>query len=371
MSETKQDTDVEAECMFQQGANYMFGIRGVEKDEDLAYFYLFVSARLGHEISRGVCGRDDLTLRRAKLGLYRRVLLPGDLKRNRLRGSGNGSGSSLSRSFFGSSIFDGNVLPLVCGYLTGDGCDMGWRFPDPPKRHAILRAINLPDKDVHSIPAWGMRINDISLVDLSRNARFHDLTPLLFAPKIKGPFLLELTSVSDLRPLAAMDTSSIDNLDLMSSRVSDLSPLRDMDTSSLNCLCLGTHVNSRLLGLLRTDALRELYHQPSALYDLSGLIGMNSSDLRSLELQNTFISDLSPLLELDLRRLRFLDISGTQVSDLTPLVKMKLPKLWELDVQRTPASDLSECPPEWLIGSLPRGCRIAWRESDEHCFVVP
>ena len=336
----------------------MFGIRGTDKDEDLGFFYLFVGARLGHMMCRGVCRRDDPSLRRARLGLLRRVLLPGDLRRNRL------GGSSISRCFFGSSIFDANVLGIVSGYLFGVGCDARWRVPDPPTGRGPRLSLN--KENVRYIPTWVLGLKKCNSVDMSKNAHFHDLTPLLFMKcKINGPFSIYFTSVSDLSVLSVMDTSMISNLNLWNTRISDLSPISQMDSTELCSISVGVRTSSHIRETVRGASLEDLFVKQSLLYDLSGLIGMNGKNLRLLDFKNTFISDLSPLLEVDLGLLYSFYLSGTQVSDLTPLSKIHLPTLRCLDLTRTPASDMSDRPPEWLTAHLPSTCCIIWKVGDD------
>ena len=198
-------------------------------------------------------------------------------------------------------------------------------------------------------PLKGMQL---SLLKFPNNGKVSDLSPLKGMPletleitgkvsdlsPLEGMPLVTLSlnglNMEDLKGIAALKLSKLQNLDISGTKISDLWPLKGMNLSALNVSL--TQVSD--LTPLKGMKLEWLQCSGTNVSDLSALNGM---PLKDLVLGATKVSDSSLAQIKDCKELGLLVLFDTQVTDagLTHLKSFK--KLKALQLWGAKVSDLS------------------------------
>ena len=314
-----------------------------------------------------------------------RLLLSGSLMKNQT--------SSLSRSFFFSSLRETHLLPIIASYIIGK--DTKEEERNDPIRGPLDNNLGTIGDIVF---AFFKKVNEREVsVYPAFNNHLTAFIPLLSNPKViiihgpsssRDPFYIKF----DISSWVDINSSVLSSLTFLCVCIPSLSPLSRLRLPVLKFLEFGTverrtELNScrgftSLEGLTKenTRSLNELTIRNHDLVDISSLSSCDLSSLKwflleskslsniyplqqcvlssvtSLSLVHSAISDLSPLRHCSLSSLTFLNLSGSSISDLSPLQSLPpLKSLWLDDTKVVDLSPLEGCDLSCL--SVFRCCR--------------
>ena len=295
-----------------------------------------------------------------------RTLLSGSLSKNQ--------DSVLNRSFFGSSMRELHLLPLISKYV-GEEKREERKVNTNSTRKIVFHLL-----DISSIIFSSSSSSITSLtIHMKSDNQFLCFLPLLFPllPNLKELTLsCDMTGPStllDFSLLQQVDTSKLETLQIIACSYASLSPLSLCDLSSLTTLQVdsfpeveGLHPLNGLSSNITKSlnkievtyshlkdvsplsgcdlfSLKELkFSGCQSLSDLSSLQDANLSSVEELNLSNNqSLSDLSPFRGSDLSSLKRLRLDSTKIHDLSPLYECKGLALEKIYLKGTPIEDIS------------------------------